>query len=164
MRNDLSRRELLACAGAAAALSPLAAFGRQAPAEPVSVAKCASYGSELLPTLERMFDQLGGLGRLVMGKTVAIKLNLTGIPSYRLGHTPAEDAHWTHPRVVAATVHLLGKAGARRIRLLESPWSLPIRSRSTCWSKLSSDILSGRYAEFENTNWPATRRNTPFAS
>ncbi|HSB15238.1 MAG TPA: DUF362 domain-containing protein [Bryobacteraceae bacterium] len=155
MRNDLSRRELLACAGAAA-LSPLAAFGRQAPAEPVSVAECASYGSELLPALERMFDQLGGLGRLVKGKTVAIKLNLTGIPSYRLGHTPAEDAHWTHPRVVAATVHLLGRAGARRIRLLESPWSTadPLEEYMLEASWEPRDILSAADGvEFENTNW-----------
>ena len=76
-----------------------------------------------MPTLERMFDQLGGLGRLVKGKTVAIKLNLTGAPVYRLGHAPAGLAHWTHPAAIGATVHLLGKAGARRIRLLESPWN-----------------------------------------
>jgi uncharacterized protein (DUF362 family) len=70
-----------------------------------------------------MFDQLGGLGRLVRGKTVAIKLNLTGLPVNRLGYAPAEATYWSHPQVIGAVVHLLGKAGARRIRLLESPMS-----------------------------------------
>src|SRR5690606_8813851 len=115
---QLTRRQLLAGA-AGLRLLPAA----QAPADPVALARCTSYGRELVPVLEGMFDSLGGLGRLVKGKTVAIKLNLTGPPSYRLGHAPAGDAHWTHPAVAGATVHLLGKAGARRIRLLESPWN-----------------------------------------
>jgi hypothetical protein len=70
-----------------------------------------------------MFDQLGGLGTLVKGKTVAMKINLTGAPTYRIGYLPLEDTHYTNPYVIAAVVHLMGKAGARRIRILESPWS-----------------------------------------
>ena len=57
------------------------------------------------------------------GKTVAIKLNLTGDPFNRLGYLPAGRTHWVHPDVVGATVHLLGRAGATRIRLLESAQS-----------------------------------------
>jgi uncharacterized protein (DUF362 family) len=67
-----------------------------------------------------MFDQLGGLERLVNGKTVAIKLNLTGLPTVRLKNVPLGSTYWVHPDVIAATVHLLGQAGARRVRLLES--------------------------------------------
>jgi len=78
----------------------------------VAVSKCKDYGAELLPTLTRMFDQLGGLGRLVKGKTVAVKINLTGAPSYRLAHQPLGDTHYTSPQVIAATVHLMGRAGA----------------------------------------------------
>ena len=70
-----------------------------------------------VPALQTMFDQLGGLGRLVKGKTVAIKINLTGAPTYRIGHLPLEETHYTNQHVIAATVHLMGKAGARRIRL-----------------------------------------------
>ncbi len=66
-----------------------------------------------------MFDQLGGLGTLVQGKTVAIKLNLVGAPWARVGDAPPELAQWVHPAVIGAAVHLLGQAGARRIRLLE---------------------------------------------
>lgn len=119
MGGTLTRREWLAGVGGAAGLSRAA----MAPTAPVAVAQCKTYGAELLPALERMFDQLGGLGRIVKNKTVAIKLNLTGSPRYRMGYRPAELAHWTHPRVTAATVHLMGRAGARRIRLLECPWS-----------------------------------------
>ncbi|MDP2898640.1 MAG: DUF362 domain-containing protein, partial [bacterium] len=57
------------------------------------------------------------------GKTVAMKVNLTGVPTTRLGYLPAELAHWTHPAVIGATAHLLAKAGAHRIRILESAWS-----------------------------------------
>ena len=77
---------------------------------------------DLLPALQTMFDQIGGLGRIVQGKTVAIKINLTGNPDDRLGYLPIGITTWTNPDVIAATVHLLGRAGARRIRLLESPW------------------------------------------
>jgi uncharacterized protein (DUF362 family) len=115
---------LKSLAASGAFFIPGKAHAATGPTAPVSVALCKSYAdSELLPVMERMFDQLGGLGRLVAGKTVAIKINLTGSPTYRLGHLPAELAHWTHPKVIGTTVHLLGKAGAKRIRLLESGWN-----------------------------------------
>jgi uncharacterized protein (DUF362 family) len=103
-----------------------------------------------------MFDQLGGLSGLVANKTVAIKLNLTGQPSMRMGHTPAESAQWTHPDVIGATVHLLSRAGAKRVRLLESPWSTsnPLEDymMEAGWDPR---VLTGAGArvEFENTNY-----------
>ena len=94
MHKNCSRRQWLlrtaaAVPGAWLASGPL---GRAAaaPASPVAVAKCKTYdAAELVPTLSKMFDQLGGLGRLVSGKTVAIKVNLTGDPTYRLGFAAA---------------------------------------------------------------------------
>ncbi len=127
-----------------------------APTAPVAVARCRSYEAELLPTLSRMFDQLGGLGRIVKGKTVAIKINLTGMPSFRVGYLPLGDTHYTSPQVIAATVHLVGKAGARRIRLLESPWSTadPVEEYALQADWEPRDILSAApKVEFENTNW-----------
>jgi len=124
----LSRRQFLAGSTAVAGLSlgRLVPFARAAPSATVSVAKCDTYGAELLPTLDRMFDQLGGLGRLVQGRTVAIKLNLTGPPTIRLGRRPAGLAHWVHPTVIGAVVHLMDRAGAQRIRLLESGYASAI--------------------------------------
>jgi uncharacterized protein (DUF362 family) len=156
-----SRRNWLRMAGSAAAGAwlagrpPLHAAG--APATRVAVASCPTYdAATLLPTLDRMFDQLGGLGRIVKGKTVAIKINLTGSPSYRLGYLPAEETHYTHPQVIAATVHLMGKAGARRIRILESPWSTadPVEEVILQANWEPHDILgAASNVEFENTNY-----------
>ncbi len=152
--SQITRRELLAGLGATlVAKQPARAA---APAAPVSVAKCKTYGAELLPTLERMFDQLGGLGKLVKGKTVGIKINLTGSPNYRMGYRPAELAHWTHPRVTAAVAHLAGKAGATRIRILECPWATaePLEEvmLQANWSP-SMFLSAAPRVEFENTNW-----------
>jgi uncharacterized protein (DUF362 family) len=44
---------------------------------------------------------------------------MTGSPGNRMGHTPAELAQFTHPAVIGAVVHLIGKAGATRIRVAE---------------------------------------------
>jgi len=122
----------------------------------VAVAKCPGYGADLLPALQKMFDQLGGLGAIVKNKTVAIKVNLTGAPTIRLGYAALEDTHYTHPRVIAATVHLMGRAGARRIRILESPWSTadPIEEYILQANWEPRDILNAApNVEFENTNW-----------
>ncbi len=115
-RFALTRRQWIASAAGLAMARPLAA----APVAPVALARCGSYGSPVLPTMRKMFDQLGGLGKLVSGKTVSVKINMTGSATTRLSHFPAEDSYWTHPDVTGAVVHLLGAAGARRIRVLES--------------------------------------------
>jgi uncharacterized protein (DUF362 family) len=128
-----------------------------APTAPVSVARCMTYNSaDLLSTLAKMFDRIGGLGRIVKGKTVAIKVNLTGAPESRLSGQPLGDTHYTHPQVIAATVHLIGKAGARRIRVLESPMSTagPIEQYMLRADWQPRDILSAATnVEFENTNF-----------
>jgi uncharacterized protein (DUF362 family) len=152
-----TRRQFLAGTAALCASRP-ALFGTPTPAPtaPVAVAKCPSYGAELVPALQKMFDQLGGLDRIVKNKTVAIKVNLTGSPTLRLGYLPLEDTHYTHPRVIGAAVHLMGRAGARRIRILESPWSTadPIEEYILQANWEPRDIVNGApKVEFENTNW-----------
>ena len=164
--NTYSRREAMKKMGYAAIAagaysnapsllaSPLAS---PAPTAPVAVGTCKTYNSaELLSTLDRMFDQLGGLQRIVNGKTVAIKINSTGAPTYRVGYLPLGDTHYTNPQVLTAAVHLIGKAGAKRIRILESPWSsaYPLEE-----SLLQADWDPRQIAsaapnvEFENTNF-----------
>src|SRR5450756_1451994 len=145
-----------ALSGAWLAGGPLARAA-EAPTAPVAVSRCKTYNpSELLPALATMFDQLGGLGRLVKGKTVAMKINLTGAPTYRIGYLPLEDTHYTNPYAIAAVVHLMGKAGARRIRILESPWSTadPVEEYVMKANWEPRDILgAARDVEFENTNY-----------
>lgn len=151
-----TRRQLLA-ASAAYLVGPRLMRAAVAPTAPVAVARCKTYNpNELLPAMQKMFDQLGGLEKIVRGKTVAIKINLTGAPSYRLGHLPLEDTHYTNPQVIGAAVHLMGRAGARRIRLLESPWSTADSVEEYVlqanWEP--RDILNAASnVEFENTNY-----------
>lgn len=111
-----TRRDLLA--GAGALLLPSAV--RSAPSAPVAIARCNEYGPALTATLRTLFDQLGGLAPLVRNKTVALKVNLTGSTRERVGAVPAERAQYTHPVLIGAVVRLMGDAGARRIRILES--------------------------------------------
>lgn len=157
-----SRREVLKTMGSAAIAfgaywTAPSLLGSTAPAAPVAVAKCRSYDPALLvATLDRMFDQLGGLKRIVNGKTVAIKINLTGAPNYRVGYLPLGDTHYTNPQLICATVHLMGRAGAKRIRILESPWSSAYPLEETL---LQADFdprdmeSAAPHVEFENTNF-----------
>jgi uncharacterized protein (DUF362 family) len=152
----LSRRQFIATSAVAGlGATRFASWARSAPSATVSIGRCGSYGAELVPALDRMFDQLGGLERLVQGRTVGIKLNLTGSPQLRLGGHSAGVAHWVHPRMVGAVVHLMDRAGARRIRLLESPYAsaMPLEEYMFQAGWDASDFLgAGARVELENTN------------
>ncbi len=145
----MTRRELLALAATAPVLRATA------PAAPVAIARCLSYQEDLTSILAAMFDQIGGLERIVRNKTVTLKLNLTGNPALRFMGKPLGVTHYTHPKVVGAVAYLMGKAGARRIRfvegaagtggpleeyLLDSGWN--VRQLKSAASSI----------EFENTN------------
>ncbi|MFB3825359.1 MAG: DUF362 domain-containing protein [Bryobacteraceae bacterium] len=143
----MTRREF-----AALGLAPLA---RPAPVAPVALARCRSYGDDVAAALSTMFDQLGGLSRLVKGRTVTVKLNLTGSPGQRFQGKPVGVTHYVHPKVVGAAAHLMGRAGARRIRLVESAWATsgPLEEYllDAGWNvRALSAAASG--VEFENTN------------
>jgi uncharacterized protein (DUF362 family) len=165
MCERLTRRDWLVLSGlAAGAIAARPAEGAPGvparaettgPAEPVSVAKVRSYDEDLTAQFRQMFDQIGGIGNQVKGKTVGIKVNLTGdgrFPGYTVG-----DTHWVHPRVVGSVVAAFGALGAKRIRILESS-----DSRKP-GHKLEDKLLSGGWdvnairnaaplVEFEDTN------------
>ena len=140
MREGVTRRDWLALSGlalGAMAVRPAQAAGTVSagPAEPVSVAKVRSYDEDLTTQFRRMFDQIGGIDKQVKGKTVGIKVNLTGggnFPGYTTG-----DTHWVHPRVVGAAVAAFGALGAKRVRILEGAEN---RKRDR---KLEDKLLSG---------------------
>jgi uncharacterized protein (DUF362 family) len=162
--HPVSRRQFLVGSSAVVGLgvSRLVPSARAAPATTVSIAKCDTYGADLVPTLDRMFDQLGGLGRPAKGRTVAIKLNLTGPPNIRLGPRPAGLAHWVHPRMIGTVVHLMDRAGAHRIRLLESGYASAIPLAEYMY-KAGWDpeelVRAGRRVELENTNGLGSRKD-----
>lgn len=160
MRHQTRREWLLqttAVASGAWLAGPSWLRAAEAPTAPVSVIRCLTYDpAELLSAMDTMFDRIGGLGRIVRGKTVGIKVNLTGEPERRVNGQPVGDTHYTHPQVIAATVHLIGKAGARRIRVLESPMSTagPLEDYMLRAGWQPRDILgAAARVEFENTNF-----------
>ncbi len=113
----------------ASAAEPDAAFrlpdrSADAPSQPVAITRCPSYEPQVLRRqLDEALNLIGGLRPLVEGKTVAIKMNLTGGPTQKLGGLPAYRTYHVHPNVVAALCAALVDAGARRIMLLESHYS-----------------------------------------
>lgn len=151
----MTRRELLSLAASASIVGVAKSHAASAPAATVSVAKCASYDEDLTQVFSTMFDQLGGLGRLVSNKTITIKLNLTGSPALRFQGLPLGSTHYTHPKTLMAMVHVLDSAGARRIRLVESCWATPGPLEEymldSGWNVRALQRLSPRL-EFENTN------------
>jgi uncharacterized protein (DUF362 family) len=111
-----TRREWLAAAG----IAGISGRARAAPTSTVAVARCRSYDSGVLAAMQKMLDQIGGIGSLVSGKTVAVKIAMASPIRERTNFRPAWCTRWSHPAVIGAAVHLIGQAGARRIRILES--------------------------------------------
>ena len=128
---------------------------RAAPTAPVAIAKADNYAGDLSVPLAALFDQLGGLDRIVRGKTVTVKLNLTGSPALRFEGKPLGVTHYTHPKIVGAFAHLCGQAGAKRIRFVESCWAnggpLEEYLLDSGWN-VRSLVASAPAVEFENTN------------
>jgi uncharacterized protein (DUF362 family) len=124
MGPHIDRREFLHLAGASL-LAPFVGSTLRAeiarPSAPVSIARCRGYDPDaVLRQLRTMMDGLGGLAGLVTGKTVAIKVNMVGEPRQQALGRPANRTYQVHPAVVGAVAALLDRAGARRIRFLES--------------------------------------------
>jgi uncharacterized protein (DUF362 family) len=150
----ITRREWIAAISAASA-APLLHGTPETPAAPVGIAKCAAYDEDVTAKMGALFDQLGGLEKLVRNKTVTIKVNMTGPPGQRLQGLALGLTHYVHPKVVGATLHLLGRAGAKRIRLVESAWATagPLEDviLDSGWN-LRALQSAATGVEFENTN------------
>ena len=86
----------------------------------VAIAACAGYGPEVARALAQSFDLLGGLGALVKGKTVTVKINLTGSDFHAVLGRPASESYMTHPATARALADALLGAGAQRVRFVES--------------------------------------------
>jgi uncharacterized protein (DUF362 family) len=159
MKMQSSRRDFLGAAGMAAGAflaQPSLLKAQHLPTSRVAVGLCPEYNRQVVDTLSGMFDQLGGIGPLVRGKTVAIKINMTGPANDKLKSMPNQMTHWVHPQVIGALVYLLGQACAQRIRLLESaPFGTkPLEEfmLSAGWQPRDFASAAPR-VEFENTNF-----------
>jgi len=159
MKMNGTRRDFLGAitmAAGACIARPTLLTALPAPASRVAIGLCPAYDRKVADVLSTMFDQLGGLGPLVLGKTVAIKLNMTGPANDKLKGMPLEMTQWVHPQVIGALITLLDKAGAQRIRLLESA---PVGIKPLEEFMLAAGWQPGDFAsaakrvEFENTNF-----------
>src|ERR1035437_8311257 len=144
----ISRRRLIAGAAGVAVGRALAAGP---PRSPGAIARCATCDKEMFRTLSGLMNQIGGIGGLVKGKTVAVKLNLTGNP-VRYPQRPAMP-YRNHPATVLALAQLLSNAGAQRIRIIEA--FFPASQEMELWARYGLDVKAignvGCKVEWENT-------------
>ena len=118
-------------AGAPFALSTAASFvsGAEPAAKTfadakVAIASCKTYSAqEVRAAYDQCFDLLGGVGPLVKGKTITIKINLTGTNFTAFLNRPVGETYMTHETTALALAAALFKAGAKRIVFVESTQS-----------------------------------------
>jgi uncharacterized protein (DUF362 family) len=146
----MTRRDLLKLSTMLPASLPAAPVAAQR----VAIARCRRY-EDSAEALRSLFDNLGGLQRIVANKAVTVKLNLTGNPDARLRGLPLGRTHYVHPHLAQALTRLMGDAGARRIRFVEScwAWSGPLEDYllNSGWNVRALQTAAPR-VEFENTN------------
>ena len=128
-----NRRTFLRSAGAFAAgvsLGPWTGGASSAalPTAPVALGRCRRYDvPEIMAELERLFHLIGDFSNEIRGKTVTIKLNLTGFGSGPTHTVPNYLSYYTHPMVTMAACKVLNKMGARRHVICEGVYTrLPI--------------------------------------
>ncbi|MGZ8920464.1 MAG: DUF362 domain-containing protein [Limisphaerales bacterium] len=118
----------------------------------VAVVECKTYGPAVTAAYKAAFDLLGGIGSLVNGRTVTVKLNLTGTNFTEFLGRPVGDTFMTHYDTAAALVSELFRAGAKRVRFVEST-----QSKATLEGTLSladwdvNELKALGRMEFENT-------------
>ncbi len=140
-----------------------AAFGQQrmpdrsaqAPSSPVAVLRCESYEPMVFRrTLEKSFDLIGGVKDLVRDRTIAVKLNLTGLSWKPVFGLPAQETYQTQPNTVATLCALLAEGGARKIVLLENLyWDKPFEQVLTeaGWDVTAIHSAGDHRVSFEDT-------------
>lgn len=112
----------------AAASQPRSDKSDKAPSSPVAIEKCDSFEPQVFrKALDKTFDLIGGIDDMVRGKTVTIKINLTGMKWNPFGGMPAYETYQTHPNTVAALCAILADAGAKRMIVIENLyWDRPM--------------------------------------
>jgi len=90
----------------------------------VAIAPCRSYDpATVRGAYDRCFDLLGGVGSRIRGKTVTIKINLTGTNFTPFLDRPVGETYMTHEATAHALAAALFQAGAKRIVFVESTQS-----------------------------------------
>ena len=143
---NFTRREAFDLAATAAVT-----FSRTLPVSTVAIARARAYDSNIYATLKSLTDQIGGLKSIVNNNTVALKPNLTG----NISRFPVKPGlpYRTEPSSVLALCQLMARAGAKRIRLIES--FFPAQQGLDLWARYGLDVRAiencGTKVEWENT-------------
>lgn len=147
--------KLLAAASAALDKS------KDAPTSPVAIQRCESYEPAVVRArINAAIDLIGGIGKLVNGKTVTIKINVTGGPG-ELGGLPGYRTYHIHPNLLAALCAAIHDGGAKRIVIVESQYSLKTPEEvlgGAGWDINAIKAAGGHTVIFEDTrnrgSWP----------
>ena len=118
----------------------------------VALTRARSYGAEAAAAMRQALDLLGGIGSLVRGKTVTVKVNFTGWPIQGLFGRTAGETYVTHGDTALALAQILSENGSRRIRFVESQAvALPLEDvvAAAGWDVRALQAIAG--VEFENT-------------
>jgi uncharacterized protein (DUF362 family) len=87
----------------------------------VATADVSTYDYQALrQNIESMFNSLGGISDIASGKTVGLKVNLTGGSGSANTNPPAIELYWTHPEIVKVVGELAKDAGASKIYIIEA--------------------------------------------
>lgn len=125
-----------------------------AAASKVAIVACKDYGSSVQPALEQAFRLLGGIGPLVNGKTVTVKINLTNDGAFenQFGRPPGES-FITHGATAIALASLLFQNGAQMVRFADSVGFLsPLSDILSTMAQWDVNTLLGiGNVELENT-------------
>ncbi len=176
MTRKVNRREALACGlqtaglvagGLCGAVRPRRALAAaESPSSPVAIERCESFEPQRLRRkFEAVLDGIGGVREMVGGKTVTIKINLTGMSWKPFGGLPAYESYQTHPNTVAALAAIFHDAGARRIVVVENLyWDRPMEASliESGWDVKAIQSAGGHKVVFEDTRhrgtWPGYSR------
>jgi uncharacterized protein (DUF362 family) len=179
MSAKLTRRDLLArglgAAGLLAGGLPKAWAAQQpgrrrarpdqsdkAPSLPVAVQRCESYERQLLRRkLDEALDLIGGIKKLVAGKTVTVKLNITGGQAGKLGGREPYQTYHCHPKMVAAVCAAFADAGASRIILVEGNYTR--KPPEEFYASLGWDVQEIQSAGAGRVRFVDTRNRGPFS-
>jgi len=147
----LDRRTFLKLGLVAGTVRPTLA--NAAPDAKVAIVSCKSYGAAVEPAYTKAFDLLGGIGRLVKGKTVTVKVNLTVSRQFvTIQGRPPIETYITHGDTVMALCNVLFKEGARRVRIVESfPSAKPFEESLAEAGWNVPNLLKPGKVELENT-------------
>jgi uncharacterized protein (DUF362 family) len=133
-QSDCSRRSFLRLGLGAAAGTPIllsegcgSSSSNITPVTPpaaatkVAIVKCTDYGASLQPAMAQALSLLGGIGSLVNGKTVTVKINLTNDGQFeeQFGLPPGES-FISNGAMAIALATLLFQNGATMVRFVDS--------------------------------------------